>query len=130
MIILRNNKREKEAEVKEDEQSKGNLLKVIAQSVKESGFLSASSPLEKMRKQMSSDENIFTENIFQAMATFDGQIETAIEQEKPDVFILDNFLVPPALQKHSSTLPWVLSVSAQPLCIFSHPKLPPFGGGL
>lgn len=125
MIILRNNKVQETT----NKQSESNLLKEIAQSVKESGFLSSSSPLEKIRKQMASIENSFTENIFQTMVAFDSQIEAAIEREKPDVFILDNFLVPPALQRHSSTLPWVLSVSAQPLCIFSHPKLPPFGGG-
>ncbi len=147
LVLLRNNNnnqsatKEKEEEEEEKEttdedkkKKKTNMLALMAQSLKENGMLCAGTPLEKMRKQMAvatddDDATSFSEIILRTMVNFDGQIEAALEREKPDLFVLDNFLVPPALQRRHASLPWVLSVSAQPLCIFSHPNLPPFGGG-
>ena len=58
---------------------------------------------------------------------YEPQIEAAIQREKPDLFILDHFLISPAIQK--SGIPWVYLFSANPLGLYDSEKLPPMGAG-
>ena len=92
-----------------------------------SGFLGPASPLEKFKSQLENNVNVLAE-FFADLPEFNVQIEKAIEEGKPDVIIVDSFVIPPAILK--ANVPWIFLCSAQPLCVFqSEGKLPPYGMG-
>lgn len=107
---------------------KKNPFKDIAEQVAKSGVMSAKSPLEKLKEQNASKPASFMAGVVDTLVWFDPQIENILSRDKPDVFILDHFFVPPALQK--STIPWLCLTSGNPLNLYQSDKLPPFGGGM
>src|SRR5699024_10966992 len=69
----------------------------------------------------------FLKSIYDGVVQFNPQIAKHIETEKPDLFIIDHFMVPPALPL--SGVPWIFLFSGNPLSLYKSDKLPPFGGG-
>ena len=81
-----------------------------------------------MRDQLADKNDMMGQMALATAIKFDPQIQEAMDRIKPDVFIIDSFAIPPAVQK--ANIPWVFMSSAQPLCIYpSKGKLPPFGAG-
>lgn len=112
---------------KEDEVKPENPIKEMSKMLINSGFLGPASPLEKMKTQLKSGLNIF-KDLFEPLVEFNVQISKAIEEGKPDLIIVDSFVIPPAIFK--APVPWIFLCSAQPLCVFqSKGKLPPYGAG-
>lgn len=107
-----------------------NPIKKLAAGLIDTGFLGPTPLLEKMRFQMDNGINIF-EGIFGAMPELNKQMEVIINRDKPDAFVVDSFVIPPAVLM--ANLPWIFSCSAQPLCVlprsYSEGKLPPYGNG-
>ena len=62
------------------------------------------------------------------MADYNPQLEDAFEREQPDLVILSQFLVPPAVAQLKS-IPWIFQYPLNPLAMFASPKLPPFWSG-
>ena len=104
-----------------------NPIKEMAKILLTMGLLGPKTPLEKMREQLAGKNDFFKES-FATLRPFNIQIEKAIEEGKPDAFIVDTFVVPPSIMK--ANLPWIFLCSAQPLCSLpSKGILPPFGAG-
>lgn len=93
-----------------------------------SGLLSSKPPIEKLKCHFTGPNN-FLENICNTLSEFNDQIEEIIELEKPDTFILAQFLVPPAIARNSSNLPWIYHVPFNPISLYTSPKVPPFFSG-
>ena len=100
-----------------------NTVKVFAEMLLQMGLLSGKSSLEKLKR----GEIEFVISLYETMVHFDPQIGAAIEKGKPDVFVLDHFLVSPALLK--SRVPWIHLYSSNPLALYDTDKLPPYGSG-
>lgn len=98
----------------------------MAELLKESGFLGPKSTLEKLRDQIN-DSKKFMDTIYDQLVEYNPQIEDAIKKESPDLFIVDTFLMPPAVR--TSGIPYACLFSPNPLFIFKSAKLPPFGSG-
>lgn len=113
-----------EAEAKPAE--KKNPVKDMAEILKSSGFLGPKSPTEKLRDQVNSPQN-FMDKFFNQMVEYNPQIAKAIKNERPDFFILDSFLIPPAI--HQAGIPFAYLFSPNPIFLYRSKKLPPFGSG-
>ena len=100
----------------------------FAKKMKESGLFSNQSPLQKL---VSFRENNKKSNMMagmmQLMTGFNTQIEKYLQQEQPDAWIHDQFIVFPAVYK--ANIPWILICSAAPLQYYNSQQLPPFGSG-
>ena len=104
-----------------------NPVKEMANMLIKMNILGPKSPLEKMREHLETDPEMFKE-LHKSMPELNVQIEKAIEEGQPDVFIVDSFVIPTAVLKASC--PWIFLCSAQPLTVFpSKGKLPPYGNG-
>lgn len=106
-------------------------MKQIAQVLLGSGFLGPDPILKKMKDQLASGMQIFAES-FAVMPALNERLEAIINQDRPDAFLVDAFVVPPAILK--ADLPWMFLCSAQPLCIlprsYADGRLPPYGAGI
>lgn len=88
------------------------------------------SPLEQLQAQM---------DHFSSNAHLTGNFQTTIEmtpkleailgspETAPDVIIIDSFIISPAILR--SGIPWVYLFSANPIGLYTSPKMPPFGAG-
>src|SRR5699024_6887067 len=61
--------------------------------------------------------------VLDLMVELHPEIERAITDGRPDVIILDHFLIPPCVLH--GNIPWVLLVSAAPLLLYRSSELPP-----
>ena len=104
-----------------------NPAKDFAKTIQESGFFSNKPSLEKMNLFKDNQNNNFMDGLTKLMIAFNPQIEKLLEEEKPDAWIHDHFLVPPAVSR--SKIPWVLICSAAPLMYLNSELLPPPGSG-
>lgn len=102
-----------------------NPIKKMAMMLKSSGMLSAKTPLEKLKGE--DNTGAFLKSIYDNVVEFNPQIAEHIKSLKPDLFIVDHFMVPPALPL--SGVPWIFLFSGNPLGMYKSDKLPPFGGG-
>lgn len=103
-----------------------NPIKVMAKMILESGLLNDLPPLEKLKNSDKNEEK-FMDQLLETVVSFNPQIENAIEREKPDLFVLDHFFIPPAILKAS--IPWIYVFSGNPLFLLDSPNLPPGGTG-
>ncbi|KAJ6220735.1 hypothetical protein RDWZM_006547 [Blomia tropicalis] len=108
----------------EQTDSKQNPFKVHVEMVKQMGMLSNKSPLEKAK--LMSDPNSI-KPFFNLLAEFEPQVEEAIKREQPDLIILDNVLIQPAILK--SKIPWMVIMSGNPLILHRSKDLPPATSG-
>lgn len=83
-------------------------VKLTAEQLKRNGLLSGASPLEKMKGHNAGEKN-FLDTLCQKLAHFDAQIEAAIEKEKPDLIICNQFLTPPAILR--AGIYWIFQVT-------------------
>lgn len=107
------------------EASQQNPVKMMAENILRSGRLSNMSSLEKFKRALSG-RNIL-DTVCNTLIEFDAQIEQAITRERPDVIILAQFLVPPAIAR--AGVPWVYNYPLNPIGLYTSPKLPPFYSG-
>lgn len=80
-------------------------------------------PYEALKKLDLELEKLF---LFTLM-NVDDQLVKIIEQCKPDVIVADTYVTIPAVYK--SNIPWVLLISAGPLCVLDSEDLPPHRTG-
>lgn len=116
------------------------VIKKNAENLKKAGFFASGSTLEKMRRQIDDlsktkekensevTGNQFIAAFYESLLVFNSQIELFLEKKRPDLVIVDAFLVPPAIQK--SQIPWAFLCSCNPLAVLKSPKLPPHASGL
>lgn len=102
-----------------------NPIKEIAKQLVSSGLLSNANSLEKLKLMQKAD---FFEDMLQRAIFFDPQIEKALNEVKPDLIILDHFMISPAIQK--SGIPYVLIFSGNPIMCMNSSKLPPPCSGI
>lgn len=102
-----------------------NPIKAIAEHLITSGLLSNANSLEKLKLMQKAD---FFEDMLQRAIVFDPQLEKAFNEIKPDLIILDHFMISPAVQK--SGIPYVLIFSGNPIMCMNSPKLPPPCSGI
>ena len=115
------------AEKKNDFKFSDNPAKDFAQKLKDTGFLSNKSPIEKVQAFKDEDEDGFIHGLTKLCIAFNPQIEKFLEDEKPDAWIHDHFLIPPAVIR--SKIPWMVICSAAPLMFFKSDILPPHDSG-
>ena len=105
-----------------------NLIKEFADHLIKSGTLSAKSPVEKLRDQLKNGKvGDFIKRLYHILVPQNPLIADAIQQHKPDLVIIDHFLIPPAIPL--SGVPWFFLFSGNPLALYDSEKLPPFGAG-
>ncbi|XP_017492347.1 PREDICTED: uncharacterized UDP-glucosyltransferase YojK-like, partial [Rhagoletis zephyria] len=80
-----------------------------------------------MRDLAGKKDESFVVKLYESTRDFNPQIQRAMDEHKPDLFILDHFIVPPALPK--SGIPWLYLFSGSPTAILDSPDLPPFTSG-
>lgn len=100
----------------------------FSKMVLNTGLLSSKPPIEKLKCHFTGPNN-FLENICNTLSEFNDQIEEVIALEKPDTFILAQFLIPPAIARNSANLPWIYHVPFNPISLYKSPKVPPFFSG-
>lgn len=112
-----------------------NPVKTFARMMVNSGMLNKENktPLERVKemaeKRAKGDDGPdFALKMYEPLVDFNPQIKKAIQDQKPDLFILDHFLVPPALPE--SGIPWLYCFSGNPLAIYGSKDLPPFTTGI
>ena len=85
------------------------------------GFESSStSSLEAMKMLKEGD---FLGGLYHSAVAFEPQLEVALREGKPDLIVLDHFLVSPAIAQASA--PFVNLFSGNPLMLFNNELLPP-----
>lgn len=145
LLVNPNSKLFKNQNSKENNKNVSNELKTAvikknAENLKEAGFFAGGSTLEKMRRQIEDlyktkekegskvAANHFIAAFYDSLLVFNSQIEHFLEKKRPNLVIVDAFLVPPAIQ--SSSIPWAFLCSCNPLAVLKSPKLPPHASGL
>jgi len=96
--------------------------KYWAELCEKSGLFSSLPPLEKMKNT----NKYFLRDIVENARNSDPTIKKIIDRIKPDVIIVDGFVWLPSLM--SSGIPWVWSISTNPLCMdysMDDERLPP-----
>lgn len=128
------NCKEKSSSSAETEVAKTAAIKANAENLRASGFFGGGSTLEKMRRQLEDLEadkenggNHFIEAFYESLLVFNSQIECWLEKARPDLVIVDAFLVPPAIQAFLA--PWAFLCSCNPLAVLKSPLLPPHASG-
>lgn len=128
-------KEDAEKDTKKTPEDHVNPVKAFAKMILNMGLLNEKTPLERMKelsenraKGNDKDEQ-FAKSLYESTVDFNPQIKRAIEERKPDLFILDHFLVPPCLPE--SGMPWLYLFSGNPIAIYSSitKDLPPFATG-
>lgn len=128
-LILENpNKSDLNSTKKEVELEKAELenpIKALAEVLLSQGFLGPKNSLEKMRIMCN---EAFVKDTYDKAVLYAPAMEQAIQKEKPDLIILDHFLLLPVVLK--SKIPYVQSFSGNPLFLYNSPeKLPPSCSG-
>ena len=104
-----------------------NPAKDFGKSLDDTGIFSNKTSLEKENAFQELEVNEFLEGWKSLMIAFNPQIEKILQDEKPDAWLHDQFLIPPVLKK--SKIPWFCICSAAPLSYYDSPTLPPHGSG-
>lgn len=120
--------KEKQNAKNEDTCVKVNPVRVSAEQYIRDGYLSSKSAFEKM-KVHSVGEGNYLQTLADQLADINPQIEAVFAREKPDLVILSQFLVPPAVRHLTGKIPWIFQYPLNPLALFVHPLLPPFFSG-
>lgn len=105
-----------------------NPVRLSAEQYIRDGYLSSKSAFEKM-KVHSVGEGNYLQTLADQLAHINPQIEAAFAREQPDLVLLSQFLVPPAVRRLTGTTPWIFQYPLNPLALFVHPLLPPFFSG-
>ncbi|XP_027206131.2 NDP-glycosyltransferase YjiC-like [Dermatophagoides pteronyssinus] len=116
----------------ENNDKKAHPIKAFApmlQKMRESGMLSGKTPFEKIKifDPNEEEEVDLMAKIYEEMKEVHPKIVELIEQEKPDLIIVDHFLVPPCIAYGKT--PWAFLFSGNPIFILDHPELPPISSG-
>ncbi len=112
----------KDASMNEAKENPGEAIAALFQAAH---IIGPYSPLEKLRSIMATFDQ--REQLADALV-FDAAIKEATELYKPDLFYVDNELMPAV---YYSGVPWVRSISIHPLFFYEGEEvLPPGGGGL
>ena len=101
-------------------------IKAMADSVLKSGLFNNKTAMEKAKLMKGPGKDIM-KRIFDKSVKQFPLIAKAIDDNKPDLVVVDHFFVPPCIV-HSG-IPWVSLVSACPLPLYDSDKLPPFKSG-
>src|SRR5699024_4602575 len=104
-----------------------NPVRMSAEQYIRDGFLSSKSSFEKM-KVHSVGENNYLETLSAKLADYNPQLEEVFNPEQPDLVLLSQFLVPPAVQRLKNA-PWIFQYPLNPLAMFAAPPLPPHWSG-
>ena len=123
-IIL---KRKKLSDEAKKEKKGEDPVKFMASRLLEWGVLSNKSSFEKSKILGEVTGKVFEEHI-ENVSEFHDQIKEAIEVGKPDVILLEHFVVSPCIMM--GDVPWVFVFSCNPVSLFESNDLPPFKSGL
>ncbi len=101
-------------------------IKDMAELLLSSGFISPGTALERLQRM--DDPTAWLGRLYSAHADYQPQLAEYFRSERPDLAIVDSFLLPPAL--HQAALPYVFVNSGSPLELYdsSRDRLPPSGG--
>lgn len=93
---------------------------VMARMLEESGLFSKLTAKERVEICLS----LFTDKqTFAKAMQVNQQLATVIDEIQPDLFVVDDYKLLPAI--HYSGKPWIQVISAMPLNELEHPNLPP-----
>ncbi|XP_046913805.2 NDP-glycosyltransferase YjiC-like [Dermatophagoides farinae] len=111
-----------------NDQSKIHPLKAqqdMLDGIRKSPFLSNKSPIEKLTAFGS--ENDFMKKMSLEIQEEHPKIKMLIEQELPDLIIVDHFIVAPCIAY--GQIPWAFLFSGNPAFFFESPDIPPVMSG-
>ena len=123
-IILK--KKELSEEAKKENKGE-DPVKFMANRLLEWGVLSNKSAIEKSKIVGEVGVKVFEESL-ENVSEFHDQMKQAIEDGKPDVILVEHFVVPPCIMM--GDVPWVFVFSCNPVSLFESDELPPFKSGL
>ncbi|XP_027205156.2 NDP-glycosyltransferase YjiC-like [Dermatophagoides pteronyssinus] len=99
-------------------------MKMRVKKLQETGLLSDRKPIEKLDCFSSNEEDSIGNHMFNESVEHHQQIVDAVERERPDLIIVDHFIVDPFILYEK--IPWAFSWSGNPTFMFSnHPDIPP-----
>lgn len=99
---------------------RGSAGESMAKALKESGLFGKLDARERVDRCLSS----FTDEAsYDKVMRVDQQLVPVIQEIQPDLFVVDDFKLLPAI--HYSGIPWIQVISAMPLYALEHPDLPP-----
>src|SRR5699024_7678795 len=110
--------------VREADGTVKNPIKDNAEMLMAGGVIGGMSPLEKMKK---TNPVAFRKRLFEANIEYQPQLEAAFAEHRPDLIVIDHFILPTALKQ--SGVPYVHVHSDNPLSLYESETLPPAGGG-
>ena len=108
-----------------DNETTKSPIKEHAELILNADMLSNKSPLERLQDNRGMVE--FVAKISDYIVNSHATLVAAIDRIRPDLFVVDNFLVPPAILR--ADIPWIFLCSSNPLLILESPNLPPSGSG-
>ncbi|KAH9417279.1 UDP-glucuronosyltransferase 2A1 [Dermatophagoides pteronyssinus] len=111
----------------EPDENEKNLqpIQILINSFIRMGLFDPIKPIEKIHRMIDSK---FIRNLGANAEAFEPQIRMLIEQEKPDIFLVDAKIMSPCIM--NSSIPWVYVFCANPLGLFTDERLPPFSSDL
>ncbi|OTF76552.1 hypothetical protein BLA29_004746 [Euroglyphus maynei] len=98
-------------------------LQFLIEKVREFGFATGMTPLEKVRqiKQVNLVKTTFEDPLGQ----IDGQLKNYLQKIQPDLIIYDGEVIPPAILFWPNC-PWIYLFCSNPIGLFDSDQLPPF----
>ncbi|KAH7640339.1 hypothetical protein DERF_004891 [Dermatophagoides farinae] len=98
-------------------------LRFLVEKIREFGFATGISPLEKVRqiKRVNLVKSTFEDPLGQ----FDGQLRDYLQRINPDLIVYDGEVIPPAIL-YWPNCPWIYLFCSNPIGLFDSDLLPPF----
>lgn len=84
-------------------------------------------PLKKLLRILEPSNSRFFGRFYSEIVETHEQIKDALETQRPDVIIVDHFLIPPCIVH--GDIPWSFICCSNPLGLYSSKKLPPCFSG-
>ncbi|KPM10603.1 hypothetical protein QR98_0091620 [Sarcoptes scabiei] len=91
------------------------------------GIISGKSSFEKLDSFDKNNDSGFHQKLQNHIKETHEEISDLMAKEKPDLIIIDNFLVYPCIA--FGKIPWATLISSGPLCLFDSSELPPLMSG-
>nr|XP_027206194.1 uncharacterized protein LOC113799704 [Dermatophagoides pteronyssinus] len=126
----------KSAKVKEIMEKKGNeksdehpskAMSSVWNKLRENGTLSGKPSIEKIKNFKPDSGNEIINMMFEGVKDQHPQLIEIIEKEKPDLFIMDQIVLPPCILY--GKIPWAFLCSPCPRMLYETPDLPPLTSG-
>ncbi|KAH9497176.1 hypothetical protein DERF_013180 [Dermatophagoides farinae] len=99
----------------------------VLKKFRDDGTLSGKPSIEKLQDFKPGGDNEFANLMYESVKEQNPQLITLIDEEKPDLIIMDQFIVPPCVAY--GKIPWAFLCSACPRFLYDSDDIPPMCSG-